>query len=537
MKNLKKANKPAFPLKANAISLVSNGVVITDATKKDNPIIFVNEAFTKISGYTAEEAVGKNCRFLQGTATSQNELDKIREAIKKGTRVHSVLKNYRKDGHQFWNELYITPIKDESGKVTNFIGIQNDITEKKTALDELENYKQHLERLVEDRTRELTKINHELRDEIEQRQKAQDKIASLYERLSHSADRLQSKINKLDGERVPLTTKERLGLHGLVSTSHIHTSKVAKDLSLSTSTLNTIKNRLIREGYMTRLNIPRIDVLGLSLLSVIMYDGPRDMSGDFIKQVRDKLNELIKRQSNLIYAINSEKSSVLISITKDYNAFKEFQDHIEQSTGMTGSSYRNVKTVHLPIERSRILEYFNYGPYLKSRLDLSSNHITKREKRLPRVKFTESDKRVIFGLTRYPDMSVTKLSQRLELSTPSVIKSRQKMFTHGLIKSIYRPDLKKLGTRLILATHHMFSTNNSLDVDYSFSNEYLSFLSTTDHFSLALFHSYKDLQTHLDSCPICSQRKNISEPYKTIIPIESVQFEKLNFASILKVIS
>ena len=120
-----------------AINASSNGIVITDAQQEDNPIIYVNQAFEKMTGYSFNEVVGYNCRFLQGNNRQQKPLTEVRKALQEGKECCTVLKNYRKDGSEFWNELYIAPVKDAQGHINNFIGIQTDITERKKAEDTL----------------------------------------------------------------------------------------------------------------------------------------------------------------------------------------------------------------------------------------------------------------------------------------------------------------------------------------------------------------------------------------------------------------
>ena len=114
-----------------AVAASSNGIVITDPKMPDNPIVYVNSAFEKISGYTAEEARGRNCRFLQDGDRDQRVLDELRVALREERECRVVLMNYRKDGTPFWNELYVSPVHDEEGRLTNFVGVQNDITERR----------------------------------------------------------------------------------------------------------------------------------------------------------------------------------------------------------------------------------------------------------------------------------------------------------------------------------------------------------------------------------------------------------------------
>jgi PAS domain S-box-containing protein len=119
-----------------AVAASVNGIVITDPTLPDNPIIYANPAFERTTGYRVEDALGRNCRFLQGDDRDQPQVRELREAIEEGREVRTVLRNYRKDGTRFWNELYISPVHDDEGRLTNFIGVQNDITSRKKAEEE-----------------------------------------------------------------------------------------------------------------------------------------------------------------------------------------------------------------------------------------------------------------------------------------------------------------------------------------------------------------------------------------------------------------
>ncbi|MEA5624388.1 PAS domain S-box protein [Nostoc sp. UHCC 0251] len=120
-------------LRERALAATSNGIIIADARLAHNPVIYVNSAFEKITGYSATDVIGQNCRFLQRTDTQQLPLNEMRSSLQAGTSCKVVLRNYRKDGTLFWNELSISPIHDENGKLSHFIGIQTDISDRKLA--------------------------------------------------------------------------------------------------------------------------------------------------------------------------------------------------------------------------------------------------------------------------------------------------------------------------------------------------------------------------------------------------------------------
>jgi len=139
----RRAGDPELPaseemrrLLGRAVAASSNGIVITDPRVPDNPIVYVNPAFEEISGYTADEVLGRNCRFLQADDREQPALDELREALTEARECRVVLRNYRKDGTPFWNELYVSPVHDEEGRLTNFVGVQNDITHRRRIEEE-----------------------------------------------------------------------------------------------------------------------------------------------------------------------------------------------------------------------------------------------------------------------------------------------------------------------------------------------------------------------------------------------------------------
>ncbi len=107
---------------------VTSGISIASATHPDLPLVYVNPAFEVMTGYSFEEVQGNNCRFLQGEEHDQPGLTLIREAINGRREIVAILRNYRKDGSFFWNELSLSPIKNREGKVTHIVGIQMDVT-------------------------------------------------------------------------------------------------------------------------------------------------------------------------------------------------------------------------------------------------------------------------------------------------------------------------------------------------------------------------------------------------------------------------
>lgn len=124
-------------MKDRALEASSNGILITDPSLEDNPIIYVNPAFRRISGYEPGEILGRNCRVFQNEDRDQPELPALAEAMAEGREHSCTIRNYRKDGTLFYNELYVAPVLDASGNLKHFVGIQNDVTERRMLEEEL----------------------------------------------------------------------------------------------------------------------------------------------------------------------------------------------------------------------------------------------------------------------------------------------------------------------------------------------------------------------------------------------------------------
>jgi PAS domain S-box-containing protein len=114
-----------------------NGVILSDPDLPDSPIVYANKAFETLTGYSQEETIGFNCRFLQANDQNQEASKQISEAMKKQESIEVTIRNYKKDGTLFYNRLKITPLLDKKGRIIYYLGVQYDVTEQVEANNEI----------------------------------------------------------------------------------------------------------------------------------------------------------------------------------------------------------------------------------------------------------------------------------------------------------------------------------------------------------------------------------------------------------------
>jgi diguanylate cyclase (GGDEF)-like protein/PAS domain S-box-containing protein len=126
----RRRHESGLRLLRRAVEATDNGILIADARTADLPVVYANPAFERMTGYELTEVRGRNCRILQRSDREQPGLEMIRHALREAHEVRTLLRNYRKDGTLFWNEVYIAPVRDEKGALTHFVGILNDVSER-----------------------------------------------------------------------------------------------------------------------------------------------------------------------------------------------------------------------------------------------------------------------------------------------------------------------------------------------------------------------------------------------------------------------
>jgi PAS domain S-box-containing protein len=201
-----------------AVLATSDGVVVTDPNLPDNPIVYVNPTFERITGYADEEAIGRNCRFLQGPEdANQPGLAEVRAALKDERGCTVVVRNLRKDGTPFWHELRSSPVLNGDGRLENFIGVQTDVTGLRRAEEERERLRER----EREREREAAALAEERR-----------KVSiELHDRVAHSMAivRQNLELHEALRERDPEAARAKLERAGEEAKRSLET---ARDLSM-----------------------------------------------------------------------------------------------------------------------------------------------------------------------------------------------------------------------------------------------------------------------------------------------------------------
>lgn len=221
---------------AAAMRSTRMAMIITDPTKQDNPIVFANDAFLKLTGYDRDEVIGRNCRFLQGAETDPSDVSAIRDAVANESDIAIDILNYRRNGETFWNALYLSPVSDDAGQLLYFFASQLDVTASRHLQSKLNSDKDWFEQAVKDRTRALEQAletQRALLHEVDHRVKNNlQLVASLINMQVRSSDHLDAKTSlQAVGDRIAALSAVHKLLYLNQDVQHLGIRDLMKDLA------------------------------------------------------------------------------------------------------------------------------------------------------------------------------------------------------------------------------------------------------------------------------------------------------------------
>lgn len=327
-----------------AIHSTDVGITITDAREKDNPIVFVNKGFSQLTGYTKNEILGKNCRFLQNDDRDQEGLKDIRDLIQIGKTRHSIIRNYKKDGTLFWNELSIAPVKNSAGTITHFIGIQNDVTELVETQQELKNEKDLLRLVTENSTDMISR--HALDGTYLY------VTPSCEQLMGYTPDELMGK-NAFDFFHPD--DKEK------VDEAH----KVLHNNPINTNVTVTYRKKTKSGEYKWVETVSRATVNSDDNDTVEIQANTRDISTR--KKYEDELSEALNERSVLLQEVHHrvKNNLAIISGLLQIQQFDSENEHLNKILGNSISRIKSMALIHEKLYRSESLSHVEFREYIE----------------------------------------------------------------------------------------------------------------------------------------------------------------------------
>lgn len=265
MTEYNKEQKVEDKLLASVVHFSEDSIIITN-TELDLPgplIVYVNPGFTKMTGYLPGEVLGKSPRILQGPKTDRSVLNLLKETLKAGKVFFGQAINYRKDGSEFWNEWHVEPIRDDSGKVTHYIAIQHDISERKRAEQAIEQKNAALSEILQQIEFEKARIKEGVVMNVEQvllpalkkiRRKGTPLDKKYIDVLEQSLNDMTSSFGiKVSDKKIMLSPRE-VEIANLIKNG-ISSKEMVDMLNISAKTIETHRNRIRKKLGITRKDV------------------------------------------------------------------------------------------------------------------------------------------------------------------------------------------------------------------------------------------------------------------------------------------
>jgi PAS domain S-box-containing protein len=293
-------------------------MIVTDPNQGDNPIIYCNAAFNRLTGYSNEEVIGRNCRLLQGPATSLDTVSRMREAIGAGQDIAVDILNYRKDGSTFWNAVFISPVRDEAGKIVYFFASQLDFTNVKSREADLAAARHRAEAEVAKHTANLraalearTLLVHEVDHRVKNNLLTMASIVKMQARVTRDEGRKQTLMSVLN--RIEALSTVQRKLFTLDDVSKFDVSEFTHELV--TDLVDATGRKDIRLTLdLSKLLVPAVKATPLSLIvNELVGDAVRrglnDGGGDIHVVVRRLNGHFLIRVEDTSEAVEPDSES------------------------------------------------------------------------------------------------------------------------------------------------------------------------------------------------------------------------------------
>lgn len=499
----------------NQLNAYAYHKIITDKEGKpiDYEYLEINHMFEKFLGLKKEQIIGKRVTEI----ISGIEKDAA-DWIGRFGVVALTGKPFRiEEFSDVLNRWYL--ISAYSPRKGYFVAVFDDITDRKKYELALKDSKNLIEEEVKKKTKELKNAHGKIQEYVK---------------------KLDLKLKRIDKKRVPLTNKEKLAFYGLVRYPNMTSKEIGGKIGLQEATVNSIKNRLKKEHYFRKMYLPRYDLIGSIFLSLDSFEG--DMKAMGSEAISDKAKKSIWDKvisiPELIYAVSSEKEAFSFSVFSSWQTYRDIQDFFDDEYHKKGIKFNLYDNILFSLDKTTFFHYFNFASLIRKQfeIDIIEEEISKPVP-YSTYKLNLTGKKLIYGLMRYPEFTVANLSKKIGLSVPTICKLKRDFLEKGIIKVVNFPDFSNIGMDLIVLVYG--KQNEILDyktkkTDCINPNIFFSLQAGKDCATLAVYKNYADAQKGINNCPICSDRKAVDNFKSVIIPLETINYSKLDFASMVK---
>ncbi len=338
---------------------------------------------------------------------------------------------------------------------------------------------------------------------------------------------LKQRVTRLLKKKLKLTGKDKLVLYGLTQYPEMSDISLSAGLGIPRTTVTGIKNKLKKRGFYERINIPDLSVLGCELMSV-SYVKFNPLG---VVEERKGYIEKIFEQPELIYAQSTDTEEILVHVSKSYTDFKEDMDSILRM--YKGNNYvESIDTYQFPFKLSKIPRFLNFAPLLHNLFGLKIGYKAKKPLFGDKIyEPTNTEKLVLYALTRFPDLSDTEIAEKISLSRARVSQVKAKLLDRGLTQSSIVPDLKKVGCELLAVEHVEIKKKAEMEID---PKVVFMALGDVEGIKISALEDYTEYKMIYEKRARSYRKKSGMKEHTFLIPTENIKMSKLEFYPLVK---
>jgi DNA-binding NarL/FixJ family response regulator len=331
---------------------------------------------------------------------------------------------------------------------------------------------------------------------------------------------------------LPLTDNEKNVLYGIIKFPDMNDIELGRVLKIKRSTVTSIRNRLMNEGYYSTYRIPDFKVLGCELMTLL--------HGNINGHSKYKMIEEMLDAHEHVFTMFSNKKLFGILISKSFSEFKQYYDSFKMNLKKEGIC-DEVQSSYYPFDGAFLSNFFDYSKYMKKRLDITKDYEYEEHTRHKTKELTKNEKKIIYTLIKYPTMSDTDISTKTGISRSSISQTRRQLTNDGLIKTLNIPSLAKLRSELISQSHLNYEgimsesqIKSVVEFINGLSSNILLVISKTE---ICMVNAYNDFTDYEQEKAVLSsffKENNLQYVADDMVTVQSINFTSFDIAPIVK---